>query len=90
VVDHRAARQRHLLRYLRAAAALAFACAAAGAALPGDAGRLAGGAAVIALVSAPLVRVLWLALRWLRRGDRGFALAALTVLAVVASGALLA
>ena len=47
-------------------------------------------AAVAALMIVPLVRVAWLGVRWLRKGDVRFALVALGVLLVVAAGALLA
>jgi hypothetical protein len=47
-------------------------------------------AAVAVLLVVPLIRVAWLAIRWFRRGDLRFALVALGVLAVVATGALLA
>lgn len=42
------------------------------------------------LVAAPLVRVGWLAIRWFRRGDTRFGLAACGVLAIIAAGVLLA
>lgn len=54
---------------------------------PGD--RLAW-LAIGLLVAAPLVRVGWLAIRWSRRGDRRFSLAACGVLVIVAAGVLLA
>jgi hypothetical protein len=47
-------------------------------------------AAVAVLLVVPLLRVAWLGVRWLRRGDVRFALVALGVLLVVATGALLA
>lgn len=47
-------------------------------------------AAVAVLLVVPLIRVAWLALRWWRRGDVRFALVAVGVLLVVATGALLA
>ena len=46
--------------------------------------------AVAILVMVPLLRVAWLGVRWLRRGDVRYALVALGVLLVVATGALLA
>jgi len=67
-----------------AAAALAALLLGAG---PGD------GVAWVAiglLVAAPLGRVGWLAIRWFRRGDRRFGLAACGVLVIVAAGVLLA
>jgi hypothetical protein len=35
------------------------------------------------LIAAPIGRVVWLLVRWLRRGDRRFALAAVALLAVM-------
>jgi hypothetical protein len=54
---------------------------------PGD---LVARVAITLLVAAPLVRVGWLAVRWFRRGDRRFGLAACGVLAIVAAGVVLA
>jgi hypothetical protein len=52
----------------------------------GDASRAAGTASLVAVIAAPLGRSLWLGVRWLRKGDRRFALVAAAVLAIVAAG----
>jgi len=82
--DPRVGRQRALATYLRVALALAFVLGLAAVALPDDWGEeVAGVAMVVVLVAAPIGRVVWLLLRWLRRGDRRFALAAAALLAVM-------
>jgi uncharacterized membrane protein YhaH (DUF805 family) len=43
---------------------------------------------VAALIAAPVIRVAWLAVRWLRLGDRRFALVSLALLVVVGVAAL--
>lgn len=48
------------------------------------------GVAIGGLLLAPLVRVTWLAQRWLRRGDLRYGLVATSVLVIVGVGALLA
>jgi hypothetical protein len=49
--------------------------------------RDAAGIAMVAVfVVAPLGRVLWLIVRWQRRGDRRFALVGVVLLAVVLTG----
>lgn len=75
---------------LRAAAAAALVLGALAAAVPGDAGTAIGTAAVGVVIAAPLLRVAWLAKRFVREGDDRFALLALALLAVVATGAVLA
>lgn len=79
-----------LARFLQAAAVAVLVLGLAGAVLPGDAGTAAGTAAVAAVVATPLLRVAYLALRWARRRDRRFSAAAVGLLLVVGSGALLA
>lgn len=85
--DGRAGRQRLLLAYLRVSAMVALAAGVTGTLVAGDLGRRASAAALVVLVSAPIGRVLWLAVRWTRKGDRRFAGAAAALLAVVAAGA---
>jgi hypothetical protein len=58
--------------------------------LPGRASEITGTAAIVALMVVPLARVLWLAQRWLRRGDVRYGLVAVSVLLITAVGALLA
>jgi hypothetical protein len=76
-----------LHRLLQGSAAIALVLGIAGAVLPGDAGIAAATGAVTVVVAAPLVRVLWLAVRWVRKGDVRFAGLAVVLLAVVATGA---
>lgn len=56
----------------------------------GPRAELAGNAAIAIVVASPLARVLFLAMRWFRTGDRRFSLAAVALLAVVLSGVALA
>jgi len=88
--EPRRRRQSRLIAFLRIAGAAAFVLAVVGVCVPGNAGRSAALLAIGVLVLAPVVRTGWLAVRWWRRGDRGFALVAASVLAVVATGALVA
>ncbi|MEI2698885.1 MAG: hypothetical protein V9E94_11230 [Microthrixaceae bacterium] len=64
--------------------------AAGGALLPGGVGRWSGAAAIVVLVTAPLVRVVWLVRRWMSRGDPRFAAVGCGVLAIIAAGVVLA
>lgn len=84
------ARQEVLRRFLVAALGVVVLAAALAAVLPDEAGAVAGGVMVGALVAVPLLRVAWLGLRWLRRGDARFALVAAGLLAIVAVGATVA
>jgi len=77
-------------RAMRVAAIVAFALAAIGALLPGDAGRMAAGAVVAFIVAVPLLRVLSLGVHWLRTGDRRFAGMACGLLLIVAVGSVIA
>ena len=58
--------------------------------LPGRAEDVVGGIAVGAVVAAPLVRVIWVAVGWTRERDWRFVAAAAALLVVIASGALVA
>ena len=69
---------------------VAFVAALAGIVLPGRAGTAASAVAVGVVVAAPLMRVAWLAIRWYRRGDRRYAAVAVSLLAVVGSGSVIA
>ena len=64
--------------------------AAVGLALPGRVGRDVATAAVVVVVAAPLLRVVWLIVAWWRGGDRRFVAVGLVLLAVVATGFVLA
>jgi hypothetical protein len=79
-----------IARVMHLAMALAFTAAVIGALTPHPVDRAAGGVAVAVIVAAPLVRVAWLGVRWLRLDDRRFALAAFALLGVAAAGTVLA
>ena len=76
-------------RVLRFSLILTLVLAAVGL-LPGPSGVVAGTAAVAVVTATPLLRVAWLAARWWRAGDHRYALIALALLSVVASGAIAA
>jgi cytochrome c oxidase subunit IV len=78
-----------LAGWLRWATIGALVLAVAGLLLPGSVGRGFDTAAVVTVVAVPLLRVATLAVRWLREGDRRFALVAVALLAIVGGGALL-
>ena len=46
--------------------------------------------AVVAVIAAPLARVCWLLLRWTQESDRRFVALGVAVIAVIATGAVLA
>lgn len=81
-------RQRRMIIALRVALVLAAALATTGLVLPGEAGRTVAWGFVAVVVVAPVIRTMWLALRWWRRGDPRFAGVAVAVLAVVSAAAL--
>jgi hypothetical protein len=82
-------RQRRLARFLRVSVAGAFVIAVGALVLPGRVGTVFGVAMVVVLVAVPLIRLAWLARRWLRKGDRRFALVAVLLAGIVAAGAFL-
>jgi len=82
-------RQRRLARFLRVGAVITFVVAVAALVAPGRAGTSFGVAMVGVLVAVPLIRLAWLARRWLRKGDRRFALVALLLALIVSAGAFL-
>lgn len=88
-LDPRAGRQRRLSQFLRIAAYVTFALAVAALLLPGDAGRVAGFLVVVVLVAVPLLRLAWLGRRWLRKGDRRFALVAAALGLIIVGGSVL-
>jgi hypothetical protein len=75
---------------LRVAVAVAFVCSVVG--MLGDAAfhHAAAGVAIAVIIAAPLVRVLLLAGHWARLGDRRYSAAAVVLVTVAGSGALLA
>lgn len=86
--DHRVGRQARLLRFLRVATVLTAVLTVIAVAVPGSIGRATGVGVVAVLVITPLVRVAWLGLRWLRRGDRRYAAVAGGLLLIVGAAAL--
>jgi hypothetical protein len=82
----RADRQRFLVAYLRVALAAAFVIGVLELILPEDLRDEAATVMVAVFVAAPIGRVLWLMVRWARRGDWRFALVGGALLAVVATG----
>ncbi|MCB1247838.1 MAG: hypothetical protein R2699_06690 [Acidimicrobiales bacterium] len=78
-----AGRQRRLVVALQVVFAVAVAASIGALVLPGRAGDVAGGVMVAVLVGAPALRIGWLVQRWLRRGDRRFAAAAIALLGVL-------
>lgn len=82
--DPRLGRQRALATYLRVALGVATVLGLLAALLPDDwAEETAGVAMVVVLIAAPIGRIGWLLVRWLRRGDWRFAGAAVALLAVM-------
>jgi hypothetical protein len=82
----RADRQRFLVAYLRIALVLAFAIGVLELVLPEDLRDEAAVVMVAVFVAAPIGRIVWLIVRWLRLGDRRFAIVGAVLLAVVATG----
>jgi Kef-type K+ transport system membrane component KefB len=76
-------RQRHLVAALRVAVGLALVAAFVGLSALGRPGELGAIACVVLLIATPLVRLVWLLLRWVRRRDHRFAGATVALLAVV-------
>ena len=75
---------------IRGAAVAVLLLATAGALVPGRTGRALDAAAVTVVVAAPLVRLVALAVGFLRERDGRYALAAMGLLAIVATGAIVA
>jgi hypothetical protein len=82
--DPRLGRQRVLATYLRVCLAVVLVVAVVAVVVPDDQVDRVGAFMVAVLILAPIGRVVWLLVRWLRRGDRRFALAAVALLAVMA------
>jgi hypothetical protein len=86
--DHRVGRQARLLVFLRGATAITVAACVLAVVVPGAVGQAAGAGAVAALVVVPLLRIVWLAQRWVRRGDLVYAGVACGLLGIIAAAAL--
>jgi hypothetical protein len=87
--DPRLGRQRAIVAYLRVAlvAVLVIAC---GAVVAPDSWEIDLGRVMVGvLIVAPVGRVVWLLVRWTRRGDRRYALAAVALLAVMGAALVL-
>jgi len=69
---------------------VAFVAALGGLFLPDPVGPAASALAVVIVIATPLLRVLWLALRWYFRGDRRYAAVAASLLLIVGTGSVLA
>ena len=78
-----------LAQALRGATIATFVLAIVGL-TPGRVGDVAGAIAVGMVVAAPLLRVLWLMIRWARARDARFAAMAAALLVIVLGGAALA
>jgi hypothetical protein len=78
-----------LARILQIALFVTFALALGGAFIPGSIGHISGTACIVILITAPVVRVGWLVVDWVRQGDKRFALLGCVLLLVLAaSGAI--
>ena len=79
-----------LATLMQVALVAAFVLALGGALVPGTVGRVSGVACVVVLISAPILRVLWLTVAWARDGDRRFSAFGAVLLAVLVVGSALA
>jgi hypothetical protein len=75
---------------MQVALVAAFGFALGGAFIPGVVGRVSGAICLALLISAPILRVLWLTVAWACDGDRRFAAFGAVLLAVLAVGSALA
>ncbi len=79
-----------LVRGLQWAAVAAAVLGAVGLLLPGQAGVDVAVAAIVVVIAAPLLRVVWLEVAWARAGDWRFVVVGLLLLAVITTGGVLA
>ena len=86
--DHRVGRQVRLRSFLRISAAVTVGLCTVAVAVPDAVGRTAGVGVVTVLIAVPVVRVVWLMRRWLRRGDRRYAMIAGGLLLIVGAASL--
>jgi hypothetical protein len=86
----RAGRQRYLLGFLRTALAVTAVCAVGAIPATGETAETLARVMVGLLIAVPVLRVGWLLVRWMRTHDWRFAAAAVTLLAVMATGSLIA
>jgi hypothetical protein len=88
--DPRVVRQRVLATYLWVSLGVALLLAVLTAVAPDALTDDVGPWMVGALILAPVGRLLWLLVRWTKRGDRRYAIAILVLLAVMATALLVA
>lgn len=88
--DPKAGRFDPIARGFRVMLVVVGVAALASVATSGTTSDVLAGAAIAGMLVAPLARVLWLAQRWLRRGDIRYGLVAVSVLLIVGAGGLLA
>lgn len=81
---------RLLSSILRAALVLSFLLALGGAFVPGAVGTASAVACITVLVAAPVLRVAWLTVDWIRQGDRRFAPLGGVLLGVLVASAVVA
>lgn len=79
-------RFRRISQTMRAILVLVGLLALSSALLPEPYSEVLGQMSVAALIAAPLLRVLWMALRWFRRGDYRFGAVALGVFSLAMLG----
>jgi uncharacterized membrane-anchored protein len=79
-----------LVRGLQWAAVAASVLGTVGLLLPDQAGIDVAVAAIVVVVAAPLLRVVWLEVAWVRAGDWRFVVVGLLLLAVICTGGVLA
>lgn len=83
-------RQRLLVLFLQVALGLVAALGVAALVVPESVHHALAVAMVVVLVAVPVIRVLWLVLRWIRRRDWRFVAAGTGLLTVLAVGLILA
>lgn len=85
--DSRGGRQDDLALFLRIALGALLALSLAGALASARVSHDVGQAITVLLVGLPLLRLVWLLVRWIRKGDRRFTLLLLSLLSVVVAAA---
>lgn len=80
---HREGRQDDLALFLRISLAALLLLSLIGVVAHGRVSRDVGQAMVVLLVALPLIRLVWLLVRWVRKRDRRFTLELVALLAVV-------
>lgn len=83
VPDPRRDRQTRLVRFMQVALVAAALCSLGAVVLPADAAHVVGQVTVAVLIATPLIRLVWLAVRWTLRRDFRFAAAALGLALII-------